>query len=121
MRFFKCIKCGKILPIADDADLAKKSPDFVEVFVNTTEAAVEKHIPVVKVEGNIVKVSVGEVLHPMQDAHFIGWVMLQTKLGNQRRNLKPGEEPVVEFALVPGDEVIRVISYCNLHGLWASK
>ncbi|MCH5172155.1 MAG: desulfoferrodoxin Dfx [Erysipelotrichales bacterium] len=121
MRFFKCAKCGTILPIAEDVDLSAKCGDFVEVSPNTTEAAVEKHVPVVKVEGNIVKVTVGEVLHPMQDAHYIGWIMLQTKFGNQRRVLKPGDEPVVEFAILPEDEVIRVISYCNLHGLWSTK
>ena len=121
MRFFKCTKCGTVLPIAEDVDLSTKCADFVEVTPNTTEAATEKHIPIVTRESNIVTVTVGEVKHPMQEEHYIGWVLLQTKFGNQRRVLKPGEDPVVKFAILPDDEVVRVISYCNLHGLWATK
>ena len=69
-------------------------------------------------EGNIVTVRVGAVDHPMAPEHFIEWVSLQTKQGNQRKVLVPGQEPVVQFALCEGDEVEAVYAYCNLHGLW---
>ena len=78
----------------------------------------EKHVPVYTVEGNLVTVKVGEVEHPMVDNHYIEWVSLQTKQGNQRKFLKPGEKPEVVFAIVEGDEVEAVYEYCNLHGLW---
>ena len=54
----------------------------------------------------------------MQDVHYIEWVVLQTKFGNQRRALNPNDAPEVKFALLPNDEVVAVYAYCNLHGLW---
>ena len=91
---------------------------MTEIVPGTTDAAAEKHIPVYQVEGNIVTVRVGSVDHPMLPEHFIEWVSLQTKQGNQRKLLHPGDEPVVCFALCEGDEVEAVYAYCNLHGLW---
>ena len=60
----------------------------------------------------------GSVEHPMVEAHYIEWVSLQTKSGNQRKVLKPGDAPEVSFAISEGDEVEAVYAYCNLHGLW---
>ena len=89
-----------------------------ELVPGTTDAAVEKHVPVVNVEGNVVKVEVGEVEHPMVEEHFIGWVAIETKKGVQRKYLKPGEKPAVEFVLAEDDELVATYEYCNLHGLW---
>lgn len=92
--------------------------EMKELIPGTTEAATEKHIPVYEVEGNLVKVCVGSVEHPMQPEHYIEWVSLQTKQGIQRKMLRPDERPVVCFALCEGDEVEAVYAYCNQHGLW---
>ena len=92
-----------------------------EMVPNTQDGAHEKHIPVVNVEGNIVTVKVGEVDHPMMDAHYIEWIALETNMGNQRKELKPGDAPVAQFALLPGEKVVRAIEYCNLHGLYATE
>ena len=92
-----------------------------ELVPNTQDGAHEKHIPVYQVEGNVVHVTIGEVEHPMMEAHYIEWIMLQTNLGNQRKVLKPGEAPKADFALLPGEKVVRVLEYCNLHGLYATK
>ena len=54
----------------------------------------------------------------MEEAHYIEWISIQTKQGNQRKVLKPGQEPVACFCLCEGDEVEAVYAYCNLHGLW---
>ena len=89
-----------------------------ELVPNTTDAAGEKHVPVYKVNGNIVEVNVGSVAHPMTEEHLIEWVSLQTEQGNQRKVLKAGQEPKVCFALCEGDKVKNVFAYCNLHGLW---
>ncbi len=92
-----------------------------EIIPGTTDAAVEKHVPVYEVKGNKVLVTVGSVLHPMLEEHFIEWVSLQSKYGNQRKALKPGMEPKVCFSLCDGDEVEAVYAYCNLHGLWKAE
>ncbi len=120
MKFYKCEGCGKIVGMVKNSKCPTKccGEPMVEMVANTTDAATEKHVPVYKVEGNVVTVCVGDVAHPMLDAHYIEWVALQTKEGAQRKELKPGQEPKVRFALVDGDEVVEVYAYCNLHGLW---
>ena len=65
-------------------------------------------------------VSVGSVAHPMLEAHYIQWIILETKQGRQRKLLKAGEKPAAVFALTDGDEVVAAYEYCNLHGLWSA-
>ena len=86
--------------------------------VATTEAATEKHLPVVHCNGRDVTVTVGEVNHPMLAEHSIVFVVLETKDGVQRKALTPGQEPVACFSLADGDVAVAAYAYCNLHGLW---
>jgi superoxide reductase len=90
---------------------------MVELKANTTDAAKEKHVPVAVKTGDLIKVSVGSVAHPMQEEHFIEWIYVQTTKGGQRKILRPGAEPAAAFVLTD-DEAIAVYAYCNLHGLW---
>ena len=119
-KFYVCSHCGNIIAKVKDVGVPVMccGQKMTEIIPGTTEASHEKHIPVYQVEGNIVTVRVGAVDHPMAPEHFIEWVSLQTKQGNQRKILAPGQEPVVRFALCEGDEVEAVYAYCNLHGLW---
>ena len=124
MKFLRCKVCGKIVALVNDCSSCptKCCGEAMEEMVpNTQDGAHEKHIPVVSVEGNIVTIKVGEVDHPMMDAHYIMWIALETNMGNQRKVLKPGDAPVAQFALLPGEKVVRAIEYCNLHGLYATK
>ena len=120
MKFFKCNVCGKIIAVVNDKPVPTMccGKVMVELKENTEDGAHEKHIPVYSVEGNVVHVSVGEVLHPMLDNHYIEWIALQTNFGNKRKILKPGDEPKADFALLPGEKVLKVIEHCNLHGLY---
>ena len=88
-----------------------------ELKPNTVDAAQEKHVPVVTKQGNELRVNVGEVLHPMEEKHFIQWVYLQTKRGGQRKGFDPGDNPEAVFCVID-DEPVAVFAYCNLHGLW---
>ena len=119
-KFYVCSHCGNIIAKVKDVGVPVMccGQKMTEIVPGTTEASQEKHIPVYQVEGNIVTVRVGAVDHPMTAEHLIEWVSLQTKQGNQRKVLTPGQEPVVRFALCEGDEVEAVYAYCNLHGLW---
>lgn len=94
---------------------------MTEVVPGTTDAAVEKHVPVITVDGNMVKVEVGEVEHPMADVHYIEWIALETTKGAQRKALNPGDTPCAEFALTDDDSVVAAYAYCNLHGLWKAE
>ncbi len=119
-KFFICAHCGKIVAIVKETGVPVMccGQKMNEIIPGTTDAAVEKHVPVFEVENNIVNVKVGEVEHPMLPEHYIEWISLQTKQGNQRKALKPGDKPEISFALCDGDEVEAVYAYCNLHSLW---
>ena len=121
MKFYKCKHCGKIIAIVNDKAVPTIccGEPMVELVPNVEDGAHEKHLPVYKVEGNIVHVEVGEVLHPMLETHYIEWIAIKTNFGNQRKVLKPGDEPKADFALLPGEKVEAVLEHCNLHGLYS--
>lgn len=118
-RFFICEHCGNIVGMIHDAGVPLKccGQNMTKLEPGTVEASHEKHIPVVSVNGNEVKVDVGSVKHPMSEEHSILWVYLQTDRGGQRKCLAVGSEPVVTFAL-SDEKPVAVYAYCNLHGLW---
>lgn len=123
MKFLKCKICGKIVAVVNEREVPTIccGQPMEEMVPNTSDGAVEKHVPVYEVEGNIVRVKVGSVEHPMLDNHYIEWVAIKTNFGNQRKVLKPGEKPEAEFALLPGEKVEAVLEHCNLHGLFSTK
>ncbi|MGI6220847.1 MAG: desulfoferrodoxin family protein [Coriobacteriales bacterium] len=120
MKFYKCPVCGQIIAKVKETKVPVMccGKPMEEIVPNTTDAAGEKHVPVYTVDGGKVLVTVGAVEHPMTEEHYIEWVSLKTKLGNQRKLLQPGDAPKVCFAICEGDEVEAVFAYCNLHSLW---
>ncbi len=120
MKFYICRHCGNIIAFVENKGVPVMccGQKMEELVPGTVEASAEKHIPVVTTEGQLVTVTVGSVEHPMLDEHYITWIAIQTKHGNQRVTLKPGQAPTAQFALIPGDEVVAAYAYCNLHGLW---
>ena len=120
MKFYRCEHCGNIITFLHSAGVPVMccGQKMTEIVPGTTDASQEKHVPVYTVEDNLVTVTVGAVEHPMQPEHYIEWVSLQTKQGNQRKVLQPGDAPKVCFAICEGDEVEAVYAYCNLHSLW---
>lgn len=118
-RFFVCKHCGNIVGMIHDAGVPMIccGEKMHQLEPGTVEASTEKHIPVVTIDGNIVKVEVGSVAHPMTEKHSITWVYLQTDVGGQRKCLQSDSEPVVTFALTT-EKPVAAYAYCNLHGLW---
>ncbi|MBQ6466536.1 MAG: desulfoferrodoxin [Clostridia bacterium] len=123
MKFYKCEHCGNIIAYINDSGVRCVccGEEMKPITPNTSDGAGEKHVPIIKADGNTVTVTVGSVEHPMIDAHYIMWIMLETKEGRQRKTLKPGDKPEAVFALTPGDSVVAAYEYCNLHGLWKSE
>ena len=121
-KFYICEHCGNIIGMVKDKGVPVMccGQKMKELVPNTVEASGEKHIPAVSLEGNMLKVNVGSVNHPMAEEHFIEWVYVETENGGMRKNLKPGQEPNVEFSL-GDDKAIAVYAYCNLHGLWMAE
>ncbi len=122
-KFYICKHCGNIYAAVKESGVAVMccGTKMDEIIPGTVDASLEKHIPVYTVDGNIVKVQVGSVSHPMEEVHYIEWISIQTKQGNQRKTLKPKDAPTACFALCEGDVVEAVYAYCNLHGLWKTK
>lgn len=120
LKFYVCKHCGNIIAFAKKSGVPVIccGEPMQELIPNTTDASVEKHVPVVIVEEGKVTVNIGEAAHPMTEAHYIEWIAVQTKNGNQRKALSPSDPPQAEFPLLPGDEVIQTVAFCNLHGLW---
>ena len=85
---------------------------------NTTDAAQEKHVPVIEQTGNGIKVKVGSVAHPMQDDHYIEWIEVIVDGKTCRQFLSPSDAPEADFAVT--GEQISARAFCNLHGLWKS-
>lgn len=123
MKFYRCKHCGQIIAKVKNTNVPVIccGEAMSEIIPGSVDAAKEKHVPVFTKEGNKVTVKVGSVDHPMLPEHFIEWIALETKLGNQRKALKPGDKPEVSFCIDNADEVVAVYAYCNLHSLWMAK
>ncbi len=122
MKFYKCAHCGNIIAYIHDSGVRCVccGEEMQELIPNTSDGAGEKHVPVISTDGNLVTVTVGSVEHPMLDAHYIEWIILETSQGRQRKTLKPGGKPQAVFALTEGEQPVAAYEYCNLHGLWKS-
>ena len=121
-KFFICNHCGNIVGLVKDASapIVCCGEAMTELIPNTKEASVEKHIPEVTVSGNSISVQIGSVPHPMEDAHQIVFIYVETEQGGQRKSLAIGAEPKLSFSFI-NDKPIAVYSYCNLHGLWKAE
>lgn len=121
-KFFVCEKCGNLVGLINESGVPMVccGQKMTKLEAGVTDASREKHVPVVSVDGNTVKVTVGSVLHPMSKEHNISWVYLQTDKGGQRKNLDVDGEPTVTFAL-SDEKPVAVYAWCNLHGLWKTE
>ena len=118
LEVYKCKGCNNLVEVLIDSE--KDLCSHQRVVENTTDAAIEKHVPVVeKIEGGY-RVTVGSVEHPMTEEHSIQWIELITENNEVlRKYLSPSEKPVAEFKTDAKNVYAR--EYCNLHGLWRSK
>jgi len=116
---YVCELCGNIVEVLEGADgtLVCCGQDMNLQQGNSTDAAHEKHVPVVSMDDTLATVRVGSVLHPMESQHHIDWIELQQDNMIQRIFCKPGETPQAVFIIEAGVPV-AVRAYCNLHGLW---
>lgn len=124
MKFYKCEGCGNFITFLNEKSGCTPKccgETMNEVIPNTTDAANEKHVPVIEKNGNVVKVTVGSVEHPMVEKHYIQWIILETKNGFMKHDLHPEEKPDATFTLNDGDEVVAAYELCNLHGLWKAE
>jgi len=118
---YKCDICGNIVEMLHDGigELVCCDKPMRLFKENTTDAALEKHVPVIEITPNGVKVLVGSVPHPMTEEHYIEWIEIIADNKLYRQYLKPGEKPEAFFEIKAENIIAR--EYCNLHGLWKSE
>ena len=122
MKIMQCAHCGNQMFVLNDGGVAMVccGEEMQEVLAGTTDAALEKHVPAVQVNGNTMQVVVGEVAHPMLAEHFIQWIAVEQGDKTQFARLHPEEQPKATFTIEPG-KAYAVYEYCNLHGLWKTE
>lgn len=123
LKFYKCLHCGNVAVKMFDSGVPMVCcGDKMELLEpNTVDAALEKHVPVISVDGSSVKVAVGSVAHPMTPEHYIVFIVLETEKGFQEAALSPGDAPESLFSVAEGDAPVAAYAYCNLHGLWKAE
>lgn len=123
MKVFKCAHCGNMIEYVKDngVKVVCCGEPMQEITPNSTDAAVEKHVPVVTKKCNTLTITVSSVEHPMTEEHYIEWVKVKTNLGEYHKALAPNTPPIVSFNLQKGETVELVLAYCNLHGLWRNN
>jgi superoxide reductase len=123
MKIYKCSKCGQMVYVLQDSPVTPVccGVEMEELTANTTDAATEKHVPVITQDGTHVDVVVGSVEHPMIEKHYIQFIAIETAQGVQVKYLKPGEAPKASFELTADDKLVAAYEFCNLHGLWKAE
>lgn len=119
-KFYVCKHCGNMVSMLHESGVKMIccGDEMTELVANTTDAAVEKHVPAITVKDDVVTVTVGSVPHPMTPEHKIVWIYLQTEKGEQLNCVDTQDKAETTFKLTDGDKIIAAFEYCNLHGLW---
>lgn len=117
LNFYRCPICGNIVELIDgNMDrIICCGKSMIKMIANTTDAVVEKHVPVYERVDNEIVVKVGEVEHPMEEEHYIMWIEQVSKDKVVRVKLHPESKIEVRFPYI-SDSVLY--AYCNKHGLW---
>ncbi len=120
MRLFRCAHCGNTIAFVKESGVPVIccGEPMQEILPGVVDASHEKHVPVAHVDGGLVTIEVGSAVHPMEEKHFIEWIVLESKKGRQRKTLQPGDAPQAAFMLTADDAPVAVYAFCNLHGLW---
>lgn len=121
LEIYKCSLCGNIVEVLQGGagELVCCGEPMAKLTENTTDAAREKHVPVIeKVDGGY-QVKVGGVPHPMEEKHYIQWIELLADDKAYRQFLNPGDPPQATFNIQA--TAVSAREYCNLHGLWKGQ
>ena len=120
LKLYVCRHCGNVIwKVVDKGVPVTCCGEKMEELVpGTTDAAREKHVPDVKREGDTVKITVGSVVHPMLEEHYISMIAAVSGDTATVRFPKPGDEPTLT---VESREPVTAYEICNLHGCWKGQ
>ena len=118
MKLMQCSHCKNQVFVLHDsgAPMTCCGDIMKELKAGSVDAAVEKHVPAVTVNGTVLEAVVGDVVHPMTPEHYIEWIAVEQNGKTQFAMLTPEDEPKASFTIEAGP--YTVYEYCNLHGLW---
>ncbi len=124
LQVLKCDSCGSVVEAIrpSDCDPSCCGKPMRALAENSTDAAKEKHVPVIEARPGGVLVRVGSVAHPMEADHFIEWIELLVPgqdagvSASYRAFLNPGDKPEAFFPVAAAQ--VRAREHCNKHGLW---
>jgi superoxide reductase len=120
-QILKCDSCGLIAEVVHGSKCEPTCCGSAMKILaeNSTDAAKEKHVPVItRIIGGF-KVTVGSVLHPMEEKHYIEWIEFIADGISYKAFLSPGMAPTAMF-MVAGVHVFAR-EYCTIHGLWRAE
>ena len=122
-KFYICEHCGNMVAAIKETGVPVMccGQKMKRIEPGTTDASLEKHVPVFEIKNGKLYVTVGSTEHPMLPEHYIEWISIQTSSGNQRKVIHPGDAPKACFALLEGDQIEAIYAYCNLHSLWKNS
>ena len=119
MKILKCYKCGAEVEVINectcDDGINCCGKKMVELAANSSDGAIEKHMPEYRVIDDTIEVTIN---HPMDDDHYIERIYLVTSKGSLCYYLKPGDDARASF---PYDAGSTIYSLCNKHGLWSKE
>ncbi|SMC77459.1 desulfoferrodoxin family protein [Papillibacter cinnamivorans] len=120
LKLYRCAHCGNIaFKVVDKGvPMVCCGEKMGELVANTTDGALEKHVPVMETKDGVTTIKVGSVTHPMLPEHYIQFIAAAGDDTLSFKFLKPGEAP--EYAL-HAEGGVKAYEYCNLHGYWTSK
>jgi len=118
---YKCEVCGIVVEALDGGagEPVCCGQPMTLLTAKTADTGKEKHLPVVQRVADGIKVTVGEVPHPMEDKHYIQWIEVLSDGKAYRQFLQPGDAPEATFPVT--DTNVTVREMCNLHGVWATE
>ena len=118
LEVYVCEKCGNIVEVLHGGagKLVCCGQPMTLLEEQTADATTEKHVPVIEIDGNTIKVTVGSIPHPMLDEHYIEWIEVIADGKAYCQFLKPGNAPEATFCIKA--ENITAREHCNMHGLW---
>ena len=120
MKVYKCRICGNVVELLENGGgeliCCGEAMELLEA--KTGDEGLEKHVPVVTVDGRHVKVNVGSVDHPMVENHYITKIFGVYSDKLVRKNLVYTDKPEAEFTLDEDFDSLDVYEYCNIHDLW---
>ncbi len=119
LQAFECEVCGHVIIVFNDGSgtLTCCDQPMTPLTENTSDAAKEKHVPVIEKPRAAGKCKVGAERHPMDERLYFKRIELLGLDTVQCRFLGPGDAPEALFA-VKDTGVVSARDYCNLHGYW---